>query len=218
MPNLPLMTPGNVPVDAPQHRSETRLRRAALRRAAACAVVALGMTVSSGCQCLCCGTNAYSCLIDCIADHPPCVECLYCAKLDLTRINRPGGCQCCRCCCKPQQCCAGGVYAHRWNSPPAQSMSSTAGLRDAAVLPDNVAGPYFPPAEAARPDVAPPADDGSPVPLFEQPQNPMSPEPLPMEAPPAAPPTDSGVVRMNYLAPAESPPVWQVPVNVLFGQ
>jgi hypothetical protein len=192
-----------------------------------CAAAALLLAcLLSGCQCCCCGTNAYSAVIDCFADHPPCLECLYCAKLDATRINRPGGWQCSRCCCPQPHCCSSGVYAHRWNSPPVPEAIPAAGLLEAPELPAGDVGPYFPPAS----EIAPPAEDGSPTPLFG-PQPPAlsppgaaaspgaaSPRPAAQPEPQVdAPAADPGVVRMEYLAPFRDAPALQVPVDVLFG-
>lgn len=221
MRNRHLLPGGNTPV-AELPLTANRPSAAAWRRCGGpCrALAAVLLLWASGCQCCCCLTNGYSRIIDCKADHPLLWEWAYCPKLDLTRINRPGGIQCCRCCCPPQQCCSGGVYAHRWNSPPFASGTAAVGLQGAPAYPADQPGPYFPP---VAPDVAPPAADGSPVPLFEQPQ--PAPMPAPATAPQSASPPgdvpvgDSGVVRMNYLAPAaESAPAWQIPVEVLFGQ
>jgi hypothetical protein len=191
-----------------------KLTRLSRRWGALCGAAAL-LGWLSGCQCCCCGTNAYSAVIDCINDHPLRLECLYCSKLDLTRINRPGGIQCGRCCCRPQQCCSGGIYAHRWNSPPAPPMTAApSGLEGAPTYPADEAGPYFPPT-----DVAPPSEDGSAVPLFTQPMEPSTRQATPMPAaePQAAPPAaDPEVMQMNYRRIVPDLPRLQVPVEAIF--
>ncbi len=71
--------------------------------------------VLSGCQC--CGiTERAADIVDTIADSEIALDPLYCSKLDLTRINRPGGIECgCYC---PQPASLGArVYALRWADP-----------------------------------------------------------------------------------------------------
>lgn len=73
----------------------------------------------SGCQC-CCLTEYYNDIPDCTSSLEPSFDCLYVSWLDLTRVNRVGGiqCGCYRCCPHYVQT---PVYAHRWNSPPAET-------------------------------------------------------------------------------------------------
>lgn len=181
------------------------------------------ISCSSGCQCCCCGTNVWSRIIDCGVDHAVPFDCVYCAKLDATRINRPGGIQCghcCRCGSCPQ--CIQGVYAHRWNSPPPpEEPTGTYGLQDSPVLPDEVSpqGPYFPPGGVHPRDM--PQDEA--VPLFDSPSQP-APRPSEPSPPPAETEPDAGVVRTGYQHVSEAPvgvrydrPQTLIPVEALFG-
>ncbi len=183
-----------------------------------------------GCQCCPLGTNAYSTVIDTVADCPVRMDCVYCAKLDATRINRPGGWQCCNDCPPPPACCAAGVYAHRWNSPPVTDMTSPAGGLQGL--------PNFPADDLMDPSLYGPAFPENPgpqgledraVPLFEAPMESITPSPQSSARPSANPgnlarwqPEDeSGVVQMNYARPyaprpVEAPLRPQVPVEVLF--
>ena len=185
-------------------------------------LVATAIAISSGCQCCCCGTNAWSRIIDCGVDHAIPFDCVYCAKLDATRINRPCGIQCGHCCrCGDCPNCIQGVYAHRWMSPPSEEPATAYGVGGAPVLPDELApqGPYFPPGGVHPRDM--PQDEA--VPLFGSPSQPAPPpsEPSP---PPVEPEADAGVVRMGYQRVGEAParvrvdaPRTLISVDALFG-
>lgn len=182
------------------------------RRAFAWIVGIIMLAANCGCQCCCCGTNLWSRAVDCGVDHAVPFDCLYCSKLDLTRINRPCGWQC-GCCCRPTACCAAGVvYAHRWNSPLPE-IATSSGLQSVPTFPATDPGPYMP---------MPPSNEATP--LFDAPVE-AAPAPMAEPVPPTDVPPDAGVVPMRYLAPASEPegrvrletsPLL-VPTEVLFG-
>ena len=95
------------------------------------------MTSLTGCQC--CGLAEFQMTaVDRIADKSCNLECLYCPKLDLTRINRRCGPQCCRHRCQTVACPRNGVFAHRWQDSTFQ---------DEAAVEDDM-NPEAPPAES----------------------------------------------------------------------
>lgn len=207
MPFLPLMPNGNNIVAAGR-RPPVQVGR----RAIASVAGILALVVNCGCQCCCCGTNLWSRGVDCGVDHAVPFDCLYCSKLDLTRINRPCGWQC-GCCCRPTACCAAGVvYAHRWNSP-APVATTSGGLQSVPTFPATEPGPYVP---------MPLSDEATP--LFDAPVE-AAPEPLEEPALPAETPPDAGIVPMRYNLPASEPEgrvrlesdLLLVPTDVLFG-
>ena len=56
----------------------------------------LGLLILTACGCQCCGVTDHYCdHIDDVADSGPRMEWLYHSKLDLTRINKCDGIQCC---------------------------------------------------------------------------------------------------------------------------
>ena len=179
-------------------------------------VVGFNLLTAFGCQC-CCGTNVWSRMIDFTSDHPPIAQCVYCSKLDLTRINRPGGIQC-GCGCPPIPHCSSGVYAHRWNSPP-----NPLGSMQQTPTPST---PYYPDVEnqsdqqmlneSAAPPLLPPPSMPQPAPqLAPQPMNqPMAPG---LGAPPQEPTAPgSGVEQMHYLRESPYRQGMLVPVDALF--
>ena len=176
----------------------------------ACLLIAVcSLCLASGCQCCCCGTNCWSRVVDCVADHPLRCDCLYCAKLDATRINRPGGIQYGHCCrCEYPACCPLGVYAHRWMSPVEADGEADPGLQGPPTLPGELRqqGPYFPPEM--------PEDEA--VPLFES--------PMPAPASSTDEDEDAGVVQMRYTRTTDASARVRVdnasllvPVEVIFG-
>lgn len=205
MPQDHVMPSCNSPVPGPQRPAAMPLARRvpACGRLALWAVLGWLSVSTAGCQCLCCGTNAWSRIIDCGVDHAVPFDCLYCSKLDLTRIGRPGGLPG-RCCCRPTPCCQSGlVFAHRWNSPPPPASPGPApyqGLESMPELPAAEPAPYFPPADEASP-------------LFPKPEEP------PAES------EDPGVVRTHYVQPVREetgrtrvePPFTLVPIEAIFG-
>lgn len=180
------------------------------------ACLTLLLSTATGCQC-CCGTNVVNCVIDWGVDHAVPLECLYCSRLDLTRINRPGGPWRCRSCASAAACGPGVVYAHRWNSPP--PVEADAGLQPNPTYPAPQPGLERPP-QPRRPPAAP---EDRVEPLFPMPESPASPAP-PGESPPG-PGDGNGVIPLRYqpvppvrrAPPASEPPPPLVPVEVLFG-
>jgi hypothetical protein len=198
--------------------SQRPVRRRRLARALRAAFLTLLLFAAAGCQC-CCGTNVVNCVIDWGVDHAIPWECLYCSRLDLTRINRPGGPWCCRTCTPAAACGPGMVYAHRWNSPPPAEADS--GLQPNPTYPAPQPGADLPP-RPMTPQVVP---DDRVEPLFPMPESPPPPE---QSLPPDAPPGSNAgrdVVPLRYqrLQPAPSAPTAPlpaqplVPVEVLFG-
>lgn len=196
-----------------------RRRRPASALRAAC--LTLLLFTAPGCQC-CCGTRVVNCVIDWGVDHAVPLECLYCSRLDLTRINRPGGPWCCRACTTAAACGPGVVYAHRWNSPPPAEADS--GLQPNPTYPAPQPGVELPP----RPMSPQAGPDDRVEPLFPMPESPPPPgESPPPDAPPSSGDGD-GVVPLGYqrsqrFRPAPGAPTvpWPaqtlVPVEVLFG-
>lgn len=210
MPDFPMMPFGNSGVDVP---ARPAVEPAAVRRPGGPAVqLAVGLLLAlSGCQC-CCGTNVVSCVVDWGVDHAVPFDCVYCSCLDLTRINRPGGLQCCcGCgqCCPPVCCSPGQVYAHRWLSPP-PLVAADPGLQPNPTYPAPEAGPGLPP--RSMPPLEMRGDQVEP--LFPMPQ-PAPALPSQVDPPPADPP--AGVIQMRYLQPPTLPSPWHVPTDMLFG-
>jgi hypothetical protein len=213
-----------------QHRDlripyATAIRRWSRRSAAVLCGTALLLLVNSGCQCVCCGTNACSASVDCGVDHAIPFDGCYCSWLDLTRIGRPGGMPG-RCCCScPADCCNPGVvYAHRWNSPPAQDAAPSAGLQNVPNFPAAEPGPYFPPAnrELDREGVSPLFDpEETPLPGGPMPTVPATESPMAIGRRRA---TEAGVVRTHFTREstgreslsADNQPAWVLPIEAVF--
>lgn len=175
-------------------------------------VVGFNLLTAFGCQC-CCGTNVWSRVVDFTSDHPPIAQCLYCSKLDLTRINRPGGIQC-GCGCPPIPHCASGVYAHRWNSPP----NPSGDMQPAMPLESS---PYYPDVEnqsdqqmlneSPAPLLPPPSMPPAAIQPMDQPMSPG------VQATPRAPvEPGEGIQQMHYLRESPYRQGMLVPVDALF--
>jgi len=170
-----------VPQSLNPRRQSISLAVAVLRAA----TLSITLLTAAGCQCCRC-TDHVSCVIDWGVDHAVPFDCLYCSRLDVTRINRPGGWQCCRACCPNPPPCPGGIFAHRWNPPP--EPAADAGLQSPPTYPGPAAGPPLP--------LLPPA---GPTPGLERPE-PLFPM---LETDPAQPPLDPPAVQqLRYDRPA----------------
>lgn len=197
--------------------SQRPVRRRLARTLGAMCLTLL-LFAAAGCQC-CCGTNVVNCVIDWGVDHAIPLQCLYCSRLDLTRINRPGGPWCCRSCTPAVACAPAVVYAHRWNSPPPAADDS--GLQPNPTYPAPQPGVDIPP-QPMSPQAVP---EDRVDPLFPMPESPPLPgQPPPPDAPPGS--SDGGeVVPLRYQilqpGPGIQTPSWPaqplVPVEVLFG-
>jgi len=81
-------------------------------------------------------TERYNDAVDHVADHESACERCYHSRLDLTRINRPGGPFCCAGCDTACSSYTTPVYANRWQAPADDILAGRA-AREAAQKDDS---------------------------------------------------------------------------------
>ena len=169
------------------------------------AVLSLG-----GCHCCCC-TDHVSCLVDWGIDHAVPFDGLYCSKLDLTRLGRCDGLQCCCRDCPPIPCYQGAVYAHRWNSPP--TVTPDPGMQGPPELPP----PDYSPPVRAPAELGPPPGAVHVEPLFPVPEQRRAEEGVVQTGYVPSGRVQTRDVPNGYNREIDTGRQWLVPTSVLFG-
>ena len=148
----------------------SRIRNRIRNRPLSCGLVIVLLTgVMQGCQC-CSWTEHWNSSIDHLADHEHQFDNCHDDRLDLTRINRPGGCSCRSCNTNRCNSLAMPVYANRWRTPTVMSPQS------AKVQLDTYPPTLLPQQQPTDPQLPPPSEaTEQPTPAREADPEPVGP-------------------------------------------